>query len=174
LSLGEPPATRGYPPSVFAELPRLLERAGPGPILPGGGAGQVTGLFTVLVEGDDHNEPVADAVRGILDGHITMDRKIAEAGRYPAIDILRSLSRVAASCLDEAQAAMVRRARAVLSLHGEMVDMVRLGAYRPGTDAAVDEALRLTPAIEDFLRQAPGDRSGFEESFERLFRALGG
>jgi flagellum-specific ATP synthase len=174
LSLGEPPATRGYPPSVFAELPRLLERAGPGPILPGGGAGQITGLFTVLVEGDDHNEPVADAVRGILDGHITMDRKIAEAGRYPAIDILRSLSRVAASCLDEAQAATVGRARAVLSLHGEMVDMVRLGAYRLGTDAAVDEALRLTPAIEDFLRQAPGDRSGFEESFQRLNRALGG
>jgi flagellum-specific ATP synthase len=172
LSLGEPPATRGYPPSVFAELPRLLERAGPGPMLPNGGAGYITGLFSVLVEGDDHNEPVADAIRGILDGQIVMDRKIAEAGRYPAIDILRSLSRVAASCLDEAQTATVRRVRAMLSLHGDMVDMVRLGAYRPGTDAAVDEALRLTPAIEEFLRQAPGDRSGFEESFERLNQAL--
>ena len=94
---------------------------------------------------------------------IIMDRKIAEAGRYPAIDVLRSLSRVAASCLDEAQTATVRRARAMLSLHGDMVDMVRLGAYRAGTDAAVDEALRLIPAIEDFLRQAPGDRSGFDE-----------
>jgi flagellum-specific ATP synthase len=174
LSLGEPPATRGYPPSVFAELPRLLERAGPGPMRPDGGAGHITGLFTVLVEGDDHNEPVADAVRGILDGHIVMDRKIAEAGRYPAIDVLRSLSRVAASCLDEAQTVTVRRARAILSLHGEMADMVRLGAYRAGTDAAVDEALRLTPAIEDFLRQAPGDRSGFVESFERLNHALDG
>jgi flagellum-specific ATP synthase len=174
LSLGEPPATRGYPPSVFAELPRLLERAGPGPIQPDGGAGQITGLFTVLVEGDDHNEPVADAVRGILDGHITMDRKIAEAGRYPAIDVLRSLSRVAASCLDEDQAKTVRRARAVLSLHAEMVDMVRLGAYRAGTDPGVDEALRLTPAIEDFLRQAPGERSGFQESFDGLNQALGG
>jgi flagellum-specific ATP synthase len=173
LSLGEPPATRGYPPSVFAELPRLLERAGPGPVRGDGSAGHITGLFTVLVEGDDHNEPVADAVRGILDGHITMDRKIAEAGRYPAIDVLRSLSRVAASCLDEAQAVTVRRARAILSLHGDMVDMVRLGAYRAGTDAAVDEALRLTPAIENFLRQAPGDRSGFLESFERLTQALG-
>jgi flagellum-specific ATP synthase len=174
LSLGEPPATRGYPPSVFAELPRLLERAGPGPILPNDTAGQITGLFTVLVEGDDHNEPVADAVRGILDGQIVMDRKIAEAGRYPAIDVLRSLSRVAASCLDEAQAATVRRARAILSLHGDMVDMVRLGAYRAGTDAAVDEALRLTPAIEDFLRQSPGEQSSFDESFQRLNQALGG
>ena len=174
LSMGEPPATRGYPPSVFAELPRLLERAGPGPLRPDGSAGQITGLFSVLVEGDDHNEPVADAVRGILDGHIVMDRKIAEAGRYPAIDVLRSLSRVAASCLDNAQTATLRRARAILSLHGEMADMVRLGAYRPGTDAAVDEALRLTPAIEEFLRQAPADRSGFVESFEGLILALAG
>ena len=174
LSLGEPPATRGYPPSVFAELPRLLERAGPGPVQPDGRAGQITGLFTVLVEGDDHNEPVSDAVRGILDGHITMDRKIAEAGRYPAIDVLRSLSRVAITCLDEAQSATVRRARAILSLHGDMVDMVRLGAYRAGTDPAVDEALRITPAIEDFLRQAPGDRSGFLDAFERLNKALAG
>lgn len=173
LSLGEPPATRGYPPSVFAELPRLLERAGPGLAPKGGHAGQITGLFTVLVEGDDHNEPVADAVRGILDGHIVMDRKIAEAGRYPAIDVLRSLSRLASSCLDEAQSATVRRARAILSLHGDMVDMVRLGAYRVGTDAAVDEALRLTPAIDDFLRQSPGECSGFVESFQRLNDALG-
>ncbi len=103
-----------------------------------------------------------------------MDRKIAEAGRYPAIDVLRSLSRVAASCLDEAQTATVRRARAILSLHGDMVDMVRLGAYRPGTDAAVDEAMRLVPAIEAFLRQAPGDRSGFLESFTGLNQAMAG
>ncbi|MDR3529424.1 MAG: flagellar protein export ATPase FliI [Rhodopila sp.] len=174
LSMGEPPATRGYPPSVFAELPRLLERAGPGPHLPDGRAGHITGLFTVLVEGDDHNEPVADAVRGILDGHIVMDRKIAEAGRYPAIDVLRSLSRVAASCLDEEQTALVRRVRGILSLYGDMMDMVRLGAYRTGTDATVDEALRLTPAIEDFLRQARGERTGYSESFQRLNQALQG
>jgi flagellum-specific ATP synthase len=174
LSMGEPPATRGYPPSVFAELPRLLERAGPGPVRPDGCAGHITGLFTVLVEGDDQNEPVADAVRGILDGHIVMDRKIAEAGRYPAIDVLRSLSRAASSCLNEEQAAIVGRARAVLSLHGDMVDMVRLGAYKTGTDPAVDEALRLTPALDDFLRQAPGERSGFDESFQLLTQALAG
>jgi flagellum-specific ATP synthase len=174
LSMGEPPATRGYPPSVFAELPRLLERAGPGPLQPDGSAGHITGLFTVLVEGDDQNEPVADAVRGILDGHIVMDRKIAEAGRYPAIDVLRSLSRAASSCLNAEQAAVVKRARAVLSLHSDMVDMVRLGAYKVGTDAAVDEALRLTPAIDEFLRQAPGERTGFDESFQRLRQVLAG
>ena len=173
LSLGEPPATRGYPPSVFAELPRLLERAGPGLDRPNGGAGHITGLFTVLVEGDDHNEPVADAVRGILDGHIVMDRKIAEAGRYPAIDVLRSLSRAADSCLDEAQTALVRRARSVLALAAEMADMVRLGAYRIGSDAAVDEALRLAPALEAFLRQAKRERSGFVDSFARLDGILG-
>ena len=172
LSLGEPPATRGYPPSVFAELPRLLERAGPGVANPDGTAGQITGLFTVLVEGDDHNEPVSDAVRGILDGHIVMDRKIAEAGRYPAIDILRSLSRVASGCLDARQAALVKRARAVLSLHAEMFDMVRLGAYRGGTDAAVDEALRLAPRINAFLSQDKDDRCGFDASFARLLAAL--
>jgi flagellum-specific ATP synthase len=174
LSLGEPPATRGYPPSVFAELPRLLERAGPGRVGADGPTGQITGLFTVLVEGDDHNEPVADAVRGILDGHIVMDRKIAEAGRYPAIDVLRSLSRAAASCLEADQTAMVDRVRRILALEGDMADMVRLGAYRSGTDPAVDDALRLAPLIDDFLRQAKGDRTGFEDSFERLGRVLDG
>jgi flagellum-specific ATP synthase len=168
LSLGEPPATRGYPPSVFAELPRLLERAGPGIERADGTAGQITGLFTVLVEGDDQNEPVADAVRGILDGHIIMDRAIAERGRYPAIDVLRSLSRLAASCLDQEQSALVARARAILSLHAEMADMVRLGAYRAGTDAAVDEALRLVPAIDALLRQAKEEKSTFDEAFARL------
>ena len=174
LSLGEPPATRGYPPSVFAELPRLLERAGPGLLQPDGSAGQITGLFTVLVEGDDHNEPVADAVRGILDGHVVMDRRIAEAGRYPAIDVLRSLSRVAAGCLDAGQAATVKRARAILALHGEMADMVRLGAYHAGTDSVVDEALRLTPLIEAVLNQIKGDRCSFTDSFNQLNQALEG
>jgi flagellum-specific ATP synthase len=172
LSLGEPPATRGYPPGVFAELPRLLERAGPGIQQQDGSAGHITGLFTVLVEGDDHNEPVADAVRGILDGHIVMDRKIAEGGRYPAIDVLRSLSRAAASVLDEEQTALLRRARAILSLQADMSDMVRLGAYRAGSDATVDEALRLAPRIEQVLRQRRDETTGLHESFMRLTQAL--
>jgi flagellum-specific ATP synthase len=172
LSAGEPPATRGYPPSVFAELPRLLERAGPGHA--GEGAGAITGLFTVLVEGDDHNEPVADAVRGILDGHVILDRRIAEGGRYPAIDVLRSLSRAAAGCLNPLDLALIRRARAILSLHGEMADMVRLGAYRTGTDPAVDEAVTLAPRIEAMLRQDRHETTGLADSFARLRTALGG
>jgi flagellum-specific ATP synthase len=158
---------------VFAELPKLLERAGPGLEAADGAAGQITGLFTVLVEGDDHNEPVADAVRGILDGHIVMDRRIAEGGRYPAIDVLRSLSRLASTCLNEQQAALIRRARAVLSLHADMIDMVRLGAYRTGTDTLVDEAMRVTPAIESILRQSRQDRSSSSQAFVQLGAALG-
>jgi flagellum-specific ATP synthase len=174
LSTGEPPATRGYPPSVFAELPRLLERAGPGPMLPDGSAGSITGLFSVLVEGDDPNEPVADAVRGILDGHVVLDRRIAEGGRYPAIDVARSLSRLAVGCLEPWEAELVARARAIVALHSDMADMVRLGAYKAGSDPAVDEALRLAPAIDAMLRQAPREGATFEESFARLRVALEG
>ena len=174
LSAGEPPATRGYPPSVFAELPRLLERAGPGLQQPDGSAGQITALFTVLVEGDDHNEPVADAVRGILDGHVILDRRIAERGRYPAVDVLRSLSRAAASCLDAEETAMLRRARGILALHEDMADMLRLGAYRGGTDPAVDEAVALAPRIEKVLAQGRAEHSLMAESFASLRSALAG
>src|SRR3984885_7864987 len=172
LSAGEPPATRGYPPSVFAELPRLLERAGPGLERPDGTAGHITALFTVLVEGDDHNEPVADAVRGILDGHVILDRRIAERGRYPAVDVLRSLSRAAASCLDAEETAMLRRARGILALHEDMADMLRLGAYRGGTDPAVDEAVALAPRIEKVLAQGRAEHSLMAESFASLRSAL--
>ncbi len=177
LSAGEPPATRGYPPSVFAELPRLLERAGPGPMLAPADdgtprAGQITALFTVLVEGDDHDEPVADAVRGILDGHVVLDRKIGEAGRYPAVDVLRSLSRAASGCLDPVQSALVRRARAILSLWADMADMVRLGAYKAGSDPAIDEAVRLAPRIEAMLAQGRTELTGLGESFALLAKAM--
>ncbi len=171
LAAGEPPATRGYPPSVFAELPRLLERAGPGPDR-GEASGHITALFTVLVEGDDHNEPVADAVRGILDGHVILDRRIGEGGRYPAIDVLRSLSRTVPGCNGPEENALARRARAVLSLHAEMADLVRLGAYRAGTDPAVDQALRLAPRIEAVLRQPKGESSTLPDAFAALQAAL--
>ena len=172
LSSGEPPATRGYPPSVFAELPRLLERAGPGPMLPDGRAGHITALFTVLVEGDDHNEPVADAVRGILDGHIVMDRRIGETGRYPAVDVLRSLSRSVPACNDAAENLLTRKARQILALHADMADMVRLGAYRAGTDPAVDEAVLLAPRLEALLRQGRDDKVGIADAFDRLAQTL--
>jgi flagellum-specific ATP synthase len=174
LSAGEPPATRGYPPSVFAELPRLLERAGPGCGEGADAAGQITALFTVLVEGDDHNEPIADAVRGILDGHIVLDRRIAEAGRYPAVDVLRSLSRTAQGIMTQDEAALVRRARAMLALHADMADLLRLGAYKPGTDAAVDEAVQRVPRIEAVLRQAPGEPASAAEAFAQLNEAMHG
>jgi flagellum-specific ATP synthase len=172
LAAGEPPATRGYPPSVFAELPRLLERAGPGPIRSTGQAGHITALFTVLVDGGDHDEPIADAVRGILDGHVVLDRKIGEGGRYPAVDPLRSLSRAAASILTAEQAALVRRARAHLSIYADMEDMVRLGAYKPGADPVVDRALRAVPKLEALMRQGRDEPESFTHSFSLLRAAL--
>ena len=171
LAAGEPPATRGYPPSVFAELPRLLERAGPGP--EGDKVGHITALFTVLVEGDDHNEPVADAVRGILDGHVVLDRRIGEGGRYPAIDVLRSLSRTVPGCLSPDEAMLARRARAVLALQAEMADLVRLGAYCAGSDPAVDEAIQLAPRIEAILCQGRDEGTPIEASFAQLRAAMG-
>jgi flagellum-specific ATP synthase len=171
LAVREPPATRGYPPSVFTELPRLLERAGPGEQ---GCGGAITALFTVLVEGDDHDEPVADAVRGILDGHVVLDRRIAEAGRYPPVDVLRSLSRTAPAVLDAHERPLVAEARRLLSTYGEVKDLVRLGAYRPWHDAQADEAVRLAPAIEQVLAQAKGDTSDPDQAFAALAAAMSG
>ncbi|MCB2055638.1 MAG: FliI/YscN family ATPase [Geminicoccaceae bacterium] len=148
LAAGEPPTTKGYPPGVFAELPRLLERAGPGVA-----AGRITGLFTVLVEGDDTSEPVADAVRGILDGHVVLDRKIAEAGRFPAIDVLQSISRSAPGCYTPDERALVAHARTSMQSYAAMAELVELGAYRAGANPALDEAIRLRPALEALLAQ---------------------
>ena len=172
LSAGEPPATRGYPPSVFAELPRLLERSGPGLEQADMEAGHITALFSVLVEGDDHNEPVADAVRGVLDGHVVLDRRIAEGGRYPAVDVLRSLSRAVPGCNSPEENALARRARALLALHADMADMVRLGAYAAGSDPAVDEAVALAPRIETMLSQPRDESTDIEGSFAALRAAL--
>jgi len=172
LAAGEPPATRGYPPSVFAELPRLLERAGPGVEGGAGASGCITGLFTVLVEGDDHNEPIADAVRGILDGHVVLDRRIAEAGRFPAVDVLRSVSRASRFCLPPEVEQRVAHARRMLALWGELSDLVRLGAYRPGMDPAADEAVATGPLIEAMLRQDREECSNFADSIAALNAAL--
>jgi flagellum-specific ATP synthase len=169
LSVGEPPTTKGYTPSVFAELPKLLERAGPGRE---GEQGSITALFTVLVDGDDHNEPIADAVRGILDGHIVMERAIAERGRYPAINVLKSISRLMPMCHAAEENALVARAREALSLYGEMEELIRIGAYKPGADAQVDEAIRVRPAVERVLTQQRDEHSTLAESFGMLEDAL--
>ena len=173
LATGEPPTTKGYTPTCFAELPKLLERAGPGPILPDGTrTGPITGLFTVLVDGDDHNEPIADAVRGILDGHIVMSRGIAERGRFPAIDVLKSISRTMPDCQTIPEREIVRQARKVLSSYTNMEELIRIGAYRAGADPDVDRAIVLNPAVEDFLRQGKDEYTPLDESFTLLGQIL--
>jgi flagellum-specific ATP synthase len=167
LAAGEPPASKGYTPSVFAELPKLLERAGPG-----AERGSITGLFSVLVEGDDHNEPIADAVRGILDGHIVLDRAIAERGRYPAINVLRSISRTMPDCNTPEENALVERARQMLARYEDMADMIRLGAYRPGSDPGIDEAIAYYPQLEAFLSQGRHERGELASGYAALASLL--
>jgi len=169
LSVGEPPTTKGYTPSVFAELPKLLERAGPGHE---GQPGSITALFTVLVDGDDHNEPIADAVRGILDGHIVMERAIAERGRYPAINVLKSISRLMPMCHTAEENVLVAKAREALSLYSEMEELIRIGAYKFGADPQVDEAVRVRPAVEAFLSQSRDERTDLKTGFAMLAEAL--
>jgi flagellum-specific ATP synthase len=168
LAAGEPPTSKGYTPTVFTELPQLLERAGPGT----GDAGSITGIFTVLVEGDNHNEPVADAVRGILDGHIVMEREIAERGRYPAINVLKSVSRTMPRAVPEERRGLLVEAKRLMSTYADMEELIRLGAYRKGSSAEVDEAIRLEPAFEDFLRQGKEDSTRIEAGYERLAAIL--
>ncbi len=173
LAAGEPPTTKGYTPTVFTELPKLLERAGPGPIRPDGTtAGPVTAIFTVLVDGDDHNEPIADAVRGILDGHIVMERAIAERGRFPAINVLKSISRTMPGCQTPPEREVVKMARQTLSAYANMEELIRIGAYRAGADPEVDRAIQLNPALEEFLRQDKDEATSLEDSFEGLARIL--
>lgn len=164
LAAGEPPTTKGYPPTTFAELPKLLERAGPGAI----GQGTITGLFTVLVDGDDHNEPIADAARGILDGHIVLDRAIAERGRFPAVNVMRSISRTMPACNNDKENSIVTQGRKYLAAYDNMAELIRLGAYRKGSNAEVDEAIRLNAPLEEFLRQDRRERSDFAAGYARL------
>jgi flagellum-specific ATP synthase len=153
IGAGEPPVARGYPASVFTDMPRLLERAGPGAT----GAGSITAIISVLVDGDDHNDPVADSVRGILDGHIVLNRSIAEQGRYPAVDPLASVSRLANRAWNEGERLLVTRLRALIGRYEETRDIRLLGGYQQGADPDLDAAVRQVPLIYDALVQSPQD-----------------
>jgi FliI/YscN family ATPase len=162
LAVGEPPTTKGYPPSVFAHLPRLLERAG------NGARGGITGIYTVLVDGDDFNEPVADAARSILDGHIVLTRRLASAGHFPAIDILESKSRVRDQVIDEPQRAAAGMLMRQEAAYREKEDLILVGAYQKGSDPMVDAALRTRDKALSFLQQRPDEPTPFAESRQAL------
>jgi flagellum-specific ATP synthase len=167
LAVGEPPATRGYTPSVFALLPRLLERAGAGE------RGAITALYTVLVEGDDMNEPVADAVRGILDGHVVLSRQLAHFNHYPAIDVLESVSRLVRDVCTPEEVAMAGRARELLALYRKNEDLISIGAYQKGANAALDHAIGLNDPLKSFLRQGTSDHTLRAETFANLKQIVG-
>lgn len=162
LAAGEPPATRGYPPSVFALLPRLLERAGAGE------SGSITGLYTVLVEGDDMNDPVADSARSILDGHIVLSRKLATSGHFPSIDVLESVSRVAPRIMSAPQIGQATELRRLMAAYREAKDLIEIGAYVKGTNPLVDRSVQLRPAIDHFLRQDVANVAPVAQSLSAL------
>ena len=168
LAVGEPPATKGYPPSVFAKLPALVERAGNGARDAGGRGGSITAFYTVLSEGDDQQDPIADAARAILDGHVVLSRTLAEAGHYPAIDIEASISRAMTSLIPTAQFDVVRRFKQTLSRYQRNRDLISVGAYAAGQDPQVDEAIALYPRIEAFLQQAMQERCDYGQSVARM------
>jgi flagellum-specific ATP synthase len=162
LAIGEPPTSKGYTPSVFAMLPRLLERSGTS------AAGSITGLYTVLVEGDDMTEPVADAVRSILDGHIVLSRKMAHQNHYPAIDVLESVSRLAIDVVPEEQNRAAGTVKEILATYREAEDLINIGAYVKGSNPKIDLAIEKIGAINGFLRQSLNEASGYEATVERL------
>ncbi|MDQ6433743.1 flagellar protein export ATPase FliI [Mesorhizobium sp. LHD-90] len=167
IGAGEPPISRGYPPSVFTDLPKLLERAGPG----ADGAGSITAIISVLVDGDDHNDPVSDAVRGILDGHVVLDRAIGEQGRYPAVNPLASISRLAPKAWSDDQRALVAKLKAMIARFEDTRDIRLLGGYQPGADAELDVAVRQVPLLYEALNQSPADRPS-ADPFADLVRYL--
>jgi flagellum-specific ATP synthase len=154
LAVGEPPTTKGYTPTVFAQLPRLLERAGNS-----SGPGSITGVYTVLVEGDDMNDPIADAVRAIVDGHIVLARSLAERGHFPAIDVPSSISRVMNDVVDSEGITLSLKVRELLATYREAEDLVAIGAYRHGSVPRLDEALKRMPELEGFLRQSMNEHT---------------
>jgi flagellum-specific ATP synthase len=169
LAIGEPPTTKGYPPSVFAKLPRLVERAGNGPV----GGGSITAFYTVLAEGDDQNDPIADAARGILDGHIVLSRALADAGHYPAVDIEQSVSRAMINIADSAHRQAVQRFKQQYSLYRQNQDLISVGAYQKGSDPRIDEAIAAHPKLTKFLRQDISEALAFERSKKELLAAMG-
>jgi flagellum-specific ATP synthase len=167
LAAGEPAVARGYAPSVFSDLPKLLERAGPGEE----GKGSITGIFSVLVDGDDHNDPVADAIRGTLDGHIVLDRAIADQGRYPAVNVLSSVSRLAHHCWTQEQSTLVLKLRAMIARFEETRDLRLMGGYQQGHDPDLDQAVAIVPTIYKAMAQSPRGPRG-EDAFRELAEAL--
>ncbi len=167
LAAGEPAVARGYAPSVFSDLPRLLERAGPG----AKGSGSITGIFSVLVDGDDHNDPVADAVRGALDGHIVLDRAIADEGRYPAVNVLASVSRLAHPVWTPEQRKLVASQRSLIARYEETRELRLIGGYTPGADPILDKAIRSASRIYEAMQQSP-DTPRSEDPFIELAAAL--
>ncbi|MHB1650882.1 MAG: flagellar protein export ATPase FliI [Desulfitobacteriaceae bacterium] len=168
LTAGEPPATRGYPPSVFALLPKLLERSGMSE------KGSITGIYTVLVDGDDHNEPIADAVRGILDGHIVLTRELAMQNHYPAIDILQSISRLMTDVASQEHKQLAGRLREYLAVYQDAKDLIDIGAYVPGSNPRIDVSIEHIEKIRRFLRQEIRERSGFAEVLGQLREIFSG
>lgn len=164
LAIGEPPATKGYPPSVFAKLPQLVERAGNGNLKDG----SITAFYTVLTEGDDQNDPIADSARAILDGHVVLSRRLAEAGHYPAIDIEASISRIMTSIVPQRQVEMARQFKSLYSRYQRSHDLISVGAYVAGSDPELDRAIKLYPAFERFLQQTMTQQEGFDTSIAKL------
>ncbi|ALS32202.1 MULTISPECIES: flagellar protein export ATPase FliI [Pseudoalteromonas] len=169
LAVGEPPATKGYPPSVFAKLPALVERAGNG----GEGQGSITAFFTVLSEGDDMQDPIADAARAILDGHIVLSRELADSGHYPAIDIEKSISRVMPQVVSETHMQQARVLKQVYSMYQQNKDMITLGAYQKGTDQMLDQAINMMPRVNAFLQQGMRDVISYDDGLQGLAQLLG-
>jgi flagellum-specific ATP synthase len=168
LAIGEPPATKGYPPSVFAKLPQLVERAGNGD----GTQGSITAFYTVLAEGDDQNDPIVDAARAILDGHIVLSRELADAGHYPAIDIESSVSRALNMIATDEQKQLITRFRQVSATYRDHRDLIAVGAYQKGANPLVDEAIALWPSVLEFLQQTPDERIAFDASVSDLDELL--
>lgn len=163
LSAGEPPASKGYTPSVFAQLPKLLERAGSFE-----GEGSITGLYTVLVEGDDMDDPIGDSVRSIVDGHVVLSRSMAQKGHFPAIDILQSASRVMRACVTNDHAKLAQKVRETLAVYRDAEDLINIGAYKAGANPKIDRAIKLIDPLNDFLKQQVDDPSDFKQTVRQL------